>query len=41
MSEILNQKEIPHLLDIKQTVGNDWGWWREIFPEYVRKISGN
>ncbi len=40
LSGILNEKSIPHLLDIKQSVGNDWGWWREIFPEYVNKVIG-
>ena len=38
MSEILNQKNIPHQLDIKPNTGGDWGWWREIFPEYIKNI---
>jgi esterase/lipase superfamily enzyme len=38
LSGILNEKDIPHLLDIKQGAGNDWGWWREIFPEYIFKV---
>ena len=41
MSGILNQKGIPHLLDIRQAAGNDWGWQREIFPEYVKIITRN
>ena len=38
MSEILNQKNIPHQLDFKPNTGGDWGWWREIFPEYIKNI---
>ena len=41
MSGILNYKGIPHQLDIKQNTGNDWGWWREIFPEYIKILTGN
>jgi esterase/lipase superfamily enzyme len=41
MSDILNWKQIPHLLDIKQAAGSDWGWWREIFPEYIKMMTGN
>ena len=40
MSGILNQKKIPHLLDIKQGAAGDWGWWREAFPEYVKIVAG-
>ncbi len=38
LSSILSQKQIHHVLDIKQNAGSDLGWWRESFPEYVNKI---
>jgi esterase/lipase superfamily enzyme len=38
LSSILNNINIRHNLDIRQSAGNNWGWWREIFPEYVSKI---
>jgi esterase/lipase superfamily enzyme len=38
LSEILNMKNIPHLLDIKPNTGGDWGWWRQIFRDYIDKI---
>lgn len=41
MSNLLNQKGISHLLDIKPNTGGDWGWWREIFPEYINKVMGH
>jgi len=40
MSDILNKKNIPHLLDIKPDTGGDWGWWRGMFAEYVMEIIG-
>jgi len=39
MSQILNSKEIPHLLDIRQGNGHDWQWWKEMFPAYLSKIE--
>ena len=39
LSNILNSKGIEHWLDIRQGAGHDWSWWREMFPEYLSKIS--
>ena len=38
LSATLHQKDIGFLLDIKQSSGGDWGWWRESFPEYVNRV---
>jgi esterase/lipase superfamily enzyme len=40
LSNILNSKEIPHLLDIRSYAGHDWHSWREMFPQYMEKING-
>jgi esterase/lipase superfamily enzyme len=40
LSNILNDKGIVHWLDIRQGAGHDWIWWKEMFPDYLAKISG-
>jgi esterase/lipase superfamily enzyme len=40
LSNILHDKGIKHWLDIRQGAGHDWQWWREMFPDYLAKISG-
>lgn len=35
ISKMLNEKGIPHLLDIRQGAVHDWHVWREMFPAYV------
>lgn len=40
IANILNSKEIAHWLDIRQGAGHDWKWWREMFPDYLARISG-
>ena len=39
LSRILNEKAIPHWLDIRKNTGHDWNWWREMFPQYLSKIK--
>lgn len=40
LSNILNQKSISHWLDIRKDSGHDWQWWKEMFPQYLSRISG-
>jgi esterase/lipase superfamily enzyme len=40
MSNILHDKGINHWLDVRQGVGHDWPWWREMFPYYLGKTIG-
>ena len=39
LSKILNQKQIPHWLDLRKNTGHDWKWWKEMFVEYLNKIE--
>lgn len=39
LSKILNQKQIPHWLDLRENTGHDWRWWKEMFVEYLNKIK--
>jgi esterase/lipase superfamily enzyme len=39
LSNILKDKGIEHWLDIRHKAGHDWIWWREMFPDYLLKIS--
>lgn len=39
MSSILNFKGIYHWLDVRPGTGHDWQWWREMFPQYLDRIS--
>lgn len=39
ISDILNNKWIPHWLDIRPGAGHDWNWWKEMFVEYLGKIK--
>lgn len=39
LSDILNQKSIPHWLDVRKNTGHDWNWWKEMFVEYLNKIE--
>lgn len=38
MSGILHSKEISHWLDVRQSTGHDWPWWKEMFPYYLSRI---
>ena len=38
LSGILNQKNIPHWLDMRGWKEHDWPLWREMFPHYLSKI---
>ena len=38
LSGILNQKGIPHWLDIRPNAVHDWPVWREMFPHYLSTI---
>lgn len=40
LSNILDQKDIKHWLDIRKGAGHDWRWWKEMFPQYLSRISG-
>jgi esterase/lipase superfamily enzyme len=31
ISDILNNKWIPHWLDVRAGTGHDWIWWNEMF----------
>ena len=39
MSKILSDKGINHWLDVRNGVGHDWHWWREMFPCYLEKVG--
>jgi esterase/lipase superfamily enzyme len=39
LSNILNAKGIQHWLDVRNGVGHDWHWWREMFPHYLSQIK--
>jgi esterase/lipase superfamily enzyme len=39
LAKILNDKGINNWLDIRKGAGHDWQWWREMFPDYLGKIS--
>lgn len=41
LSEILNEKNIPHWLDVRNRTGHDWQWWCEMFPHYLNNIFEN
>ena len=38
ISCILNNKNIPHLLDIRGNSDHHWYWWDQMFPEYLSMI---
>lgn len=38
ISNILHQKNIPHVLDVGNGIGHDWNWWKEMFPRYIKMI---
>lgn len=38
MSGLLQSKGIPHWLDVRQSTGHDWPWWKEMFPYYLSRI---
>jgi len=40
LSNILNSKNINHWLDIRSGNELDWHEWREMFPQYLSRISG-
>lgn len=35
LSKVLNKKDIPHWLDIRQNADHDWPIWRQMLPEYL------
>lgn len=39
LSDILSSKQIPHWFDNRKNVGHDWHWWKQMFAEYLNKIS--
>ena len=39
LSNILNAKGIQHWFDVRNGVGHDWHWWREMFPHYLAQIK--
>ena len=40
LSDILNSKGIPHLLDIwGYDVNHDWPWWRKMLPHHLATIG--
>lgn len=39
MSDLLKQKQISHLLDVRHDAGHNWQVWKDMFPDYVRKIG--
>jgi len=41
MSNMLNQKGVPHFLDIIQGAEHDWPVWREMFPKYLGMMKFN
>lgn len=38
LSYLLNQKNIPHWLDMRGWVQHDWNLWKEMFPHYLSLI---
>ncbi len=39
LSNVLNSKGVPHLLDVwGQDVNHDWPWWRKALPYYLGKF---
>lgn len=41
LSGLLNSKEIPYNLNVRQNTGHDWHWWREMFAEYMFTLFGS
>lgn len=39
LSGIFNSKEINHWLDIRGMRGDDWNYWKEMFPNYLSLIK--
>lgn len=39
LSDILTNKQIPHLLDVRKNGGHDWKYWKEMLVEYLNKIK--
>jgi esterase/lipase superfamily enzyme len=39
LSNILSRKGISHWLDNRQGFGNDWFWWKQLFPHYLSLIK--
>jgi esterase/lipase superfamily enzyme len=39
-SHILNEKSIPHVLDLwGHDVNHDWPWWRKMLPHYLEQLG--
>ena len=39
LSEILNEKQIPHWIDVRINTGHDWNWWKIMFVDYLSEIE--
>lgn len=40
LAEILDQKQIPHWLDVwGHDVNHDWPWWRRMLPYFLEKLG--
>jgi esterase/lipase superfamily enzyme len=40
LSNILNEKQIPHRLDIwGHDVNHDWPWWRKMLPHFIDQLG--
>jgi len=39
LSSVFLNKQIDHWLDIKQGAGHDWNWWKEMFPDYLKRLT--
>ena len=40
MSRLMENKSIPHWLDIRPHRDHDWPVWREMFPQYLSQLPG-
>jgi len=41
LSDILNAKDVPHVLDLwGHDVDHDWPWWRKMLPYALGKLLG-
>ncbi|MEN2282634.1 alpha/beta hydrolase-fold protein [Algoriphagus sp. SE2] len=39
LHEVLEDKGLPHWLDVRQNREHDWGVWKEMFPHYLSRIK--
>lgn len=38
LSQTLNEKDIPHWLDIRHNANHDWPIWRQMLPDYLARL---